>query len=58
VDETVWAEAAAALVAGMKRKAPADGFVRAVDLCGAVLADHFPPRADNPNEVADKLVEI
>lgn len=58
VDETVWAEAAAALVAGMKRKAPGDGFVRAVELCGAVLAEHFPPRADNPNEVADKLVEI
>lgn len=58
VDETVWADAAAALVAGMKRKAPADGFVRAVELCGAVLAEHFPPRADNPNEVADKLVEI
>lgn len=58
VDEAVWAEAAGALVAGMKRRAPGDGFVRAVGLCGGVLAEHFPPRAGNPNEVADRLVEI
>jgi putative membrane protein len=58
VDQKIWAEAAAALVAGMKRQAPADGFVRAVELCGGVLAEHFPPRPKNPNEVPDRLVEI
>ncbi|HEV2080822.1 MAG TPA: TPM domain-containing protein [Brevundimonas sp.] len=58
VSEDVWADAAAALVSGMKRKAPADGFVRAVSLCGGVLAEHFPPRPVNPNEVPDRLVEI
>lgn len=58
VSEDVWADAAAALVKGMKAKAPADGFVRAVDLCGAVLAEHFPPRPANRNEVPDRLVEI
>jgi len=25
---------------------------------GAVLAEHFPPRADNPNELSDRVVEI
>ena len=36
----------------------AAGFEAAVGLCGAVLADHFPPRPSNPNEVADRLVVI
>lgn len=58
VEEDVWADAAAALVKGMRRRAPADGFVEAVRLCGGVLAEHFPPRPANPNEVPDRLVEI
>lgn len=58
VDERVWADAAAALVEGMKTRRPGEGFVKAVELCGGVLAEHFPPRPDNPNEVVDRLVEI
>jgi len=33
-------------------------FERAIGLCGGVLAEHFPPRAGNPNEVHDRLVLI
>lgn len=58
VDQEVWADAAEALVQGLKRGDPAAGFEAAVSLCGAVLADHFPPRPANPNEVADRLVII
>jgi putative membrane protein len=58
VDQQVWADAAAALVLGMKARRPGDGFVKAIGLCGAVLAAHFPPTDRNPNEVADRLVEI
>jgi putative membrane protein len=58
VDQQVWADAAAALVLGMKARRPGDGFVKAVGLCGTVLAEHFPPTGRNPNEVADRLVEI
>ena len=58
VDQEVWADAAEALVQGLKRGDPAAGFEAAVGLCGAVLADHFPPRPANPNEVADRLVII
>ncbi|MFJ6024557.1 TPM domain-containing protein [Brevundimonas sp. NPDC092305] len=58
VDDAVWADAAEALADGMKADDPAAGFERAIALCGEVLAAHFPPRPDNPNEVADRLVVI
>jgi putative membrane protein len=54
----VWAGAVAAMVAAIKAGRPADGFVVAVQLCGAELARHFPPGTLNPNELADKVVEI
>ena len=58
VDQAVWADAVAALVEGMKRGDAATGFEVAIGLCGGVLAEHFPPRAMNPNELKDQLVLI
>ncbi|MBX9460748.1 MAG: TPM domain-containing protein [Brevundimonas sp.] len=58
VDHAVWGDAAEALSRGLKRDDPAAGFEAAVGLCGEVLAGQFPPRASNPNEVADRLVVI
>jgi putative membrane protein len=58
VGPEVWTRAMAALVAGLKRGEPAAGFAAAVGLCGDVLAEHFPPRADNPDELPDSLVEL
>lgn len=58
VDQAVWADAVAALAKGMKNGDPAAGFEMAISLCGDVLAEHFPPRSANPNEIADRLVLI
>jgi putative membrane protein len=58
VDPGVWREAVGALVAGMRRGAPAEGFTAAIGLCGAVLAEHFPPGEDNPDELPNALVEL
>lgn len=58
VDQSVWGDAAEVLSQGLKREDPAGGFEAAVGLCGEVLAKHFPPGADNPNEVVDRLVVI
>ncbi|WP_292065052.1 TPM domain-containing protein [Brevundimonas sp. UBA7664] len=58
VDHAVWADAVEALAKGMKQGDPAAGFEVAIGLCGAVLAEHFPPGASNLNEVEDRLVLI
>jgi putative membrane protein len=58
VTPDVWDRAVAALVDGMRRDHPGDGFVAAIELCGVVLAEHFPPGALNRDELPNKLVEI
>jgi putative membrane protein len=58
VKPEVWDHAIAALIAGIKDGRPAEGFVAAIEQCGAVLAEHFPPGALNPDELPNKLVEI
>ena len=58
VASDAWAGAVAAMVAAIKEGRPGDGFVAAVELCGAELARHFPPGELNPNELPDRVVEI
>ena len=58
VTPQVWDQAIAALIAAIKDGRPGDGFVAAIEQCGAVLAAHFPPGALNRDELPDKLVEI
>ena len=53
-----WAGAVAALVGAIKARRPGDGFVAAIELCGAELARNFPPGKLNPNELPDRVVEI
>ena len=56
--QAVWDDPVAVLIAGIANGRAADGFVAAVERCGAVLAQHFPPGALNRNELPDKLIEI
>jgi putative membrane protein len=56
VESTVWEEAIAALIAAIKDGRAGDGFVAAVERCGAVLAQHFPPGTINRDELPNKLV--
>ena len=58
VDQTVWAGAVEALSQGLKRGDSAAGFEASIGLCGAVLAEHFPPSSRDRNEIEDKLVII
>jgi putative membrane protein len=58
VGDKVWDAACAALVAGMKRRDPAGGFVRAIETCGAALYQHFPATGPHDNRFSDELVEL
>lgn len=58
VSPDVWDDAVQALVAAVKDGRPGDGFVAAIERCGAVLAEHFPPGALKRDELPDKLLEI
>lgn len=58
VASSVWDGAVAALVAFTKAEQPGDGFVTAIEECGAVLATHFPPGALKRDELPDKLLEL
>ena len=48
-----------ALPTGLRAGRPAEGFEAAIEVCGAILAEHFPPTAgDNPNELSDAVVVL
>lgn len=53
-----WADTVAALLAGLKADDPAQGFVNAIALAGGVLATHFPPTAENPDELPNRLLIV
>ncbi len=58
VEHDVWGDALDALLAEVRSDRIADGFIKAIGLCGTVLSAHFPPCERNPNELPDKLIEI
>jgi putative membrane protein len=53
-----WGEAMTALLTHVKAGQPGDGIVAAVELIGAVLAEHFPKSHEDTNEIPDKLIEL
>jgi putative membrane protein len=53
-----WGEAMAALITEVKAGRPGDGIVAAVELIGAVLAEHFPKTSADTNEIPDKLIQL
>jgi putative membrane protein len=53
-----WQNIVDALIAAIKAGRPTDGFVAAIEACGAVLAEHVPPGAIARDELPNKVVEI
>ena len=58
VGDRPWQEAVAAVIAGMKSGDPASGFVRAIEICGAGLAAHFPSDDPAKNLIPNDIQEI
>jgi putative membrane protein len=51
-----WDEVVQMLTAGLKSGNACDAFCRAIERCGAILAQHFPRSADDVDELANKLI--
>ena len=58
VRQSQWQQAVDALVADMREDRVADGFVSAIEACGAVLAAHFPPTGPGKDELPDRIYVI
>jgi putative membrane protein len=58
VEPEVWGEAMAALIDEVKHGRPGHGMALAVEKIGAVLAPILPPRADNPDELPNRLITL
>ena len=57
VGEGPWNDSVAAVTQGMKAGRPADGFVRAIEICGKALAAHFPPDGPPKNRLSNDILE-
>jgi uncharacterized membrane protein len=55
VGSPFWSEAATTMKEAFQRGAFADGLVGAVQAVGARLAERFPPRTDDKNELSDEI---
>ena len=58
VHKSQWQTAIDALVAHMRDGRVADGFITAIDMCGAELAKHFPRTEASREELPDRIYVI
>jgi putative membrane protein len=58
VPSEVWDNAIVTLVKAIRAGQPTDGFISAIEQCGAVLAAHFPPGTLQRDELPDRLLII
>jgi putative membrane protein len=58
VDRKVWGDAIGALLAEARQDNLAAGMIKAVEMSGAVLAEHFPRQAGDENELPNRVVII
>ena len=58
VPPATWDRIVQELVAAIREGRPTEGFCRAIEKCGDLLAEHFPARpSDNPDELSDDLIQ-
>ena len=58
VAQSEWQGAVDALVAHMREGRIAEGYIAAVEVCGKVLATHFPSDGATPDELRDRIYLI
>lgn len=52
-----WKELARELAAGLKEGRACDALCKVISSCGEILADHFPKRPDDINELSDEVIK-
>jgi putative membrane protein len=55
VAEGTWDGVVESILTGIREQRAEEGLVEAIRACGEILAARFPPRADDTNELANKL---
>jgi putative membrane protein len=58
VSPQVWDVLITALTAHIGRGTRMEGFVAAIETCGAILAEHFPPEAGDRDELPNHLIVL
>jgi putative membrane protein len=58
VPQSAWQAAVDALIAHAREDKIAEGFIAAIDLCGAELAEHFPRTAPKSEELSNRFYLI
>lgn len=58
VPATIWGEAMGDMLAEIRKGRLAEGLAVGIRDVGHVLAEHFPPAADDVNELPDRLIEV
>lgn len=58
IEQLRWDTIAAELSKAFKENYAAEGMLYAVEQCGKILAENFPAKKENPNELADGLVVL
>jgi putative membrane protein len=58
VTPEVWDALIAVLTAHIGRGTRTEGFIAAIETCGAILAEHFPPETADRNELPNHLIVL
>jgi len=56
VSRGTWDEIVQSISAGIKSGRACDAYCKAIERCGDILANHFPRRADDKDELSNRLV--
>lgn len=56
IAQAEWDIVASSIAKGIKTQTSKDAIREAIAQCGNLLGEHFPPREENPNELADGLM--
>jgi putative membrane protein len=52
-----WQDIRDLIIAGIREGNPGGGICAAIEACGKALAEHFPPRPDDINELPDRVID-